>query len=105
VDVPHLIGPEREKVYFGVASALLAAMLIALVVAGRRSMLRSPFSAPVRVAPEPRSRHLLRRLATLDEEFEKIAEPDNATRSTYETERAALKSQFAEALADERRTT
>lgn len=105
VDVPRLIGPEREKVYFGVASAMLAAMLVALVVAGRRSMLRSPLSAPVRVAPEPRSRHLLRRLATLDEEFEKTASPDDATRSAYETKRAALKAQFAEALAEERRAT
>jgi hypothetical protein len=105
VDVPRLIGPEREKVYFGVASALLAAMLVALIVAGRRSMLRGPVSAPVHLAPEPPSRHLLRRLATLDEEFEKIAAPDDATRSAYETKRAALKSQFAEALAEERRTT
>jgi hypothetical protein len=80
-------------------------MVVALVVAGRRSMLRGPLSAPVPVAPESPSRHLLRRLATLDEEFEKIAAPDDATRSAYETKRAALKSQFAEALAEERRTT
>jgi hypothetical protein len=105
VDVPRLIGPEREKVYFGVASALLAAMLVALVVAGRRSMLRGPLSAPVHLAPEPPSRHLLRRLATLDEEFEKIAAPDDTTRSAYEAKRAALKSQFAEVLAEERRPT
>jgi hypothetical protein len=105
VDVPRLIGPEREKVYFGVASALLAAMLVALIVAGRRSMLRGPVSAPVHLAPEPPSRHLLRRLATLDEEFEKIAAPDDTTRSAYEAKRAALKSQFAEVLAEERRPT
>jgi hypothetical protein len=48
---------------------------------------------------------LLRGLATLDEEFEKIAAPDDATRTAYETERARLKTQFGEALAEERRTT
>jgi hypothetical protein len=80
-------------------------MLVALIVAGRRSMLRGPVSAPVHLAPEPPSRHLLRRLATLDEEFEKIAAPDDTTRSAYEAKRAALKSQFAEVLAEERRPT
>jgi hypothetical protein len=105
VDVPRLIGAEREKVYVGVTSALLAAMLVALVVAGRRSRLRPLLIAPVRATPELRSRHLLRGLATLDEEFEKIAAPDDATRTAYETERARLKTQFGEALAEERRTT
>lgn len=106
IDVPRLIGAEREKVYFGVTSALLAAMLVALVVAGRRSMSRRPLAAaPVRATPEPRSRRLLRGLATLDEEFEKVASPDDATRADYETKRAALKTQLGEALAEERRAT
>jgi len=105
VDVPRLIGAEREKVYLGVTGALLAAMLVALVVAGRRSLRRRPLIVPVRAAPEPRSRQLLRGLATLDEEFEKSATPDAAARAEYEAKRAALKTQFGEALAEERRAT
>jgi hypothetical protein len=103
VDVPRLIGAEREKVYFGVGSALLAGMLVALIVAGRRSMLRRPSITPVRVAPEPRSRQLLRELAQLDDEFENRAPTDDATRADYQSKRAILKAQFAEALAEERR--
>jgi hypothetical protein len=101
VDVPRVIGAEREKVYFGVASAVLAAMIVALVVAGRRSMARRPVAAAVRAAPELRSRRLLRELATLDEDFEKIASPDEAARSAYAARRAALKNEFGAALADE----
>lgn len=105
VEVPRLIGSEREKAYFGVASALLAAMIVALVVAGRRSMARRSVVAAVRAVPEMRSRRLLRELATLDEDFEKIASPDDATRSAYAAKRATLKSEFGEALAEERRAT
>ena len=103
VDVPRLVGAEREKVYFGVTGALVAAMLVALVVASRRSRMRRPVIAPVYVAPEPRSRQLLRGLAALDDDFEKLASPDDATRATYERKRAELKAQFGEALAAERR--
>ncbi|HET9728686.1 MAG TPA: hypothetical protein VFR41_04655 [Acidimicrobiia bacterium] len=105
IDVPRLVGAEREKAYFGVTAALLAAMIVALVVAGRRSLARRRLVAAAPVAPEPRSRQLLRGIAALDEEFEKIPSPDEATRADYETKRAALKAQFGAALADERRTT
>jgi hypothetical protein len=106
IDIPHLIGAEREKVYFGVAAALLAAMVVALVVAARRSVFRRPLAAAsLPVARELRSHGLMRELAALDEEFEKIASPDDATRAEYQAKRAALKSQFAEAIAEERRAT
>jgi len=106
IDIPHLIGAEREKVYFGVAAALLAAMVVALVVAARRSVFRRPLAAAsLPVARELRSHGLMRELAALDEEFEKIASPDDATRGEYQAKRAALKSQFAEAIAEERRAT
>ena len=105
VDVPRVIGAEREKVYFGVASAVLAAMIVALVVAGRRSMARRPVAAAVRAAPELRSRRLLRELATLDEDFEKIASPDESARAAYVARRAALKNEFGAALAEERGAT
>jgi hypothetical protein len=106
IDIPRLIGAEREKVYVGVAAALLAAMVVALVVAARRSVSRRPLAAASAAAvPELRSHALMRGLATLDEEFEKIATPDDATRAEYQTKRAALKSQFAEAIAEERAPT
>jgi hypothetical protein len=105
VDLPRLIGAEREKGYFAVGSALFAAMLVALVVAGRRSTWRRGVAPRVRVAPELPSRQLLRRLATLDEEFEKTPNRDDAMRADYESKRAALKAQFGEALAEERRPT
>jgi len=105
LDLPRLIGAEREKAYFGVTGALLAGMLVALVVAGRRSRSRRRVAVPVRVPPEPRSRRLLRALAALDDEFEKLSSPDAATRAEYEAKRASLKTQFGEALADERRAT
>ena len=106
IDIPHLIGAEREKVYFGVAAALLAAMVVALVVAARRAVFRRPLTAAsLPVARELRSHALMRGLATLDEEFEKIATPDDATRAAYQAKRAALKAQFAEAIAEERRST
>jgi hypothetical protein len=106
IDIPHLIGAEREKVYFGVAAALLTAMVVALVVAARRSVFRRPLAAAsLPVARELRSHGLMRELAALDEEFEKIASPDDATRAEYQAKRAALKSQFAEAIAEERRAT
>lgn len=105
IDAPRLVGAEREKAYLGVGSALLAAMLVALVVASRRPMVRRPLVVPARVAPEPRSRRLLRELAALDEQFEADHAADDATRAEYETKRAALKTQFGEALAEERRAT
>jgi hypothetical protein len=106
IDIPHLIGAEREKVYFGVAAALLTAMVVALVVAARRSVFRRPLAAAsLPVARELRSHAVMRELATLDEEFEKIATPDDETRAEYQGKRAALKSQFAEAIAEERGAT
>jgi hypothetical protein len=106
IDIPHLIGAEREKVYFGVAAALLAAMVVALVVAARRSVFRRPLAAAsLPVARELRSHAVMRELATLDEEFEKIATPDDETRAEYQAKRAALKSQFTEAIAEERGAT
>jgi hypothetical protein len=106
IDIPHLIGAEREKVYFGVAAALLTAMVVALVVAARRSVFRRPLAAAsLPVARELRSHAVMRELATLDEEFEKIATPDDETRAEYQAKRAALKSQFTEAIAEERGAT
>jgi len=104
IEVPRMIGAAREKVYLGVGIALLGTMVLALLVAARRSL---PRVRAVGVSPvaEPRSRHLLRGIANLDAAFERVPSPDEETRARYETQRAALKAQLGEALAQERRPT
>jgi hypothetical protein len=101
IDVPRVVGAEREKVYLGVGIALLAAMALALVFAARRSVprLAVPSVQPV----ESPSRALIRAIAALDAEHERTAPSDDATRAAYEAKRAALKSELAAALAAERR--
>ena len=102
IDVPHMVGAERERVYSGVAITLLAAMILSVVFAARRS---APRRAPVSAVPiESPSRTLLRAIATLDAEFERGAPKDAAARAAYETKRASLKSDLAAALAAERRS-
>ena len=104
VDVPHVIGREREKVYIGVAVALIAAMAAALVVTARRSFrrVRAPIVAN---AEESKSQQLLRRIAALDAEFERTASPDDGAKAAYEGRRAELKKELMETLAAERRRT
>jgi hypothetical protein len=101
VDVPRIIGREREKVYIGVAVALIAAMAAALVVTARRSFTRT--AAPTRPVAESRSQVLLRSIATLDEDFERRPVKDEQTKGAYEARRAELKAELTEALAAERR--
>jgi hypothetical protein len=100
VDVPRMVGAEREKVYIGVATVILAAMAAALVLTARRSFsgMRRATVAPVR---ERKSETLLRSIAALDAEFERGG--DAAARAGYEDRRNALKAELAAALADERR--
>lgn len=101
IDVPRVIGREREKVYLGIAIALIAAMAAALVVTARRSFTRT--AAPTRAHAEPRSQVLLRDIATLDTEFERDTARDEAAKATYEARRAELKAELMETLAAERR--
>ena len=101
VDVPRMVGAEREKVYIGVATVILAAMAAALVLTARRSFsgMRRATVAPVR---ERKSETLLRSIAALDAEFERGG-GDATARAAYEDRRNALKAELAAALADERR--
>jgi hypothetical protein len=102
IDVPRIIGAERQRVYLGVGIAVLAAMALALVFAARRSIPRPAFA---RVQPlELPSRALVRAIATLDAEFERTGARDDASRTAYEAKRGTLKSQLAAALAAERRS-
>lgn len=101
VDVPRTIGAEREKVYIGVASVMLAGMAAALVLTARRSFSgarRARTTPPV----ERKSEALLRAIATLDAEHERVG-ADDARRATYEAQRNALKAELTSALAEERR--
>jgi hypothetical protein len=102
IDMPRIIGAERERVYFGVGIALFAAMAVSLVFASRRAVPRRAAVAAPTVVEAP-SRALIRAIAALDEEFEGRAEADDAAREAYRTKRATLKSELAAALAAERR--
>jgi hypothetical protein len=103
VDVPRVVGKEREKVYVGVATVMLAAMAAALVLTARRSF--SLVRGPHVPRAEPRSQELLRAIAALDAEFESGPPKDAAATQAYEDRRAAMKAELMEALAAERRRT
>jgi hypothetical protein len=101
IDVPRIIGRERERVYVGVAVALIAAMAAALVTAALRSSPRG--SAPAHPHPGTRSKLLLHGIATLDSEFERGGAADVAARDAYDVRRAALKEELMAELVEERR--
>ena len=62
-------------------------------------------AAPVaRCRAEPRSRALVRAIATLDDEFDRAAAADESSRTEYQATRASLKRELTDALAAERRT-
>lgn len=101
VDVPHVVGAAREKVYIGVSVALIGAMAAALMVTARRAMTRPRVAAVSR--SEPQSEELLRSLAALDAEFERNPSPDQGTRAAYELRRRELKSALMKVLEAQRR--
>ncbi len=106
IDVPSVGGPKPERVDFGVGAAIVAAMLVALLFAMRRSP--RPRLSPVGASGAEdvsRSSAFARQIAELDEEFEREASGDDGERAAYESRRGQLKQQLAEALADERRDT
>jgi hypothetical protein len=104
IDVPKAGGPAPARVDFAVGAAVAAAMLFALLFAMRRS-LRPPRPSTV-AAPGAEGRSsstLARQIAELDERFEQASAGSNSDHATYESERAALKQELADALANERR--
>ena len=103
VDVPSFAGPERTTVILIVGVLVAVGMLASLAVAMRR---RAPAtrSAPIAVTVADRpSERLLREIVALDDAFERAPDRSSAGRAEYESRRAALKAQLAEALAGERR--
>lgn len=103
IDLPKVIGAQREKVYIGVATVLLAAMAAALVLTARRAFSRTRMM-PLKPRAELRSEALLRSIAALDAEFER-APADDAARAAYESRRAELKAELMSTLAAERKRT
>jgi hypothetical protein len=101
VDVPKILTKDREKVYIGVATVMLAAMAAALVITARRSFSRvRPAMMPV---AEPPSQELLRAIAALDADFERRGATDAAVTEAYEARRGAMKAELMQTLAAERR--
>jgi len=103
IDVPAMAGPERNTIILFIAALTGVVMVGALVVAIRRrapAMRRAPIAADMPARPSER---VLQEIAALDDAFERAPQPSDAARVAYESRRAALKAQLAEALAGERR--
>jgi hypothetical protein len=107
IDVPRMVGGERNTVYLGIGIAFLIVMTIALFVAGRRT--RPAPVRPASVAPTgtvPRTANdLVRAIADLDAQFERHNGADADERARYEARRSALKAELAELLAGTRAST
>jgi hypothetical protein len=105
IDVPRMTVSARESIYHVVLYVLVAMMVVALAFAiqrGRRTAPAPAAPAPPIPSAEPRSRALVRAIATLDDDFDRTGGGDGAARSEYETTRASLKRELADALAAER---
>jgi hypothetical protein len=101
IDVPEVITTQRTKVYFAVGGVVLLSMIGALAYAARRARPVATVPAPV----ESRAQILVRELASLDEEFERTPNANDAARESYERERTRLKRELADALGAERQPT
>jgi hypothetical protein len=102
IDVPSVGGPTPQLVDVGVGAVVAAAMLVALLFATRRSP-RLPGAASLPAAPSAAPSDLIaHQIAELDDAFEHRAAPAESEREAYESRRADLKRQLADALANER---
>jgi len=101
INVPRIPVAEREKVYVAVGVTVLVMMIgtFAFAMTRRRRPATASYVPPVVV--EPRSRVLVRTIAEMDETFDATSATDSA-RADYETRRASLKAELADALAAER---
>lgn len=103
IDLPQAIGALRQQVYKIVAVVVLVAMIGAGAFAFRRG--RPRIAAPVAPPVIRRSRELVRAIATLDDDFNRLSPVDEQARAGYEARRAQLKRELADALAAEQRTS
>jgi hypothetical protein len=103
IDIPKLIGPEREKAYLGIGVGVLLIMLAALLYASRRSLPRFAMAAvggrAGKSARPSKADALVRAIADLDAAFECDPSPAPAARTAYESKRAKLKADLAKVLA------
>jgi hypothetical protein len=102
IDVPRMSVSARESVYRIVIYVLLAVMVVALVFGIQRGRRASRVSAAPAPVAEPRSRVLVRSIATLDDEYDRSGASDDAARDAYQSARESLKRELADALAAER---
>lgn len=97
VDVPRGAPIGRGRYIMIVALAVCAGMLVVLArVVMRRGPRRREVAAIPAWANDPD--RLARRIAALDAEFERIAEPSEEARATYDIKRAELKARLADAM-------
>jgi hypothetical protein len=105
IDIPKLIGPEREKAYLGIGLSVMLIMVAALLFASRRALPKFAFAGRGRgadssqAAKVTKADQLVRSIADLDANFERDASPSPAARTAYESKRSKLKADLAKALA------
>jgi len=105
VDVPRMSVAERQSIYRVVLYTIFALMASALTVAVMRGRRARAVDGPSPAEMEPRSRILVRAIATLDDEFDRAGAGDQAARDEYRSTRESLKRELSEALASERRAS
>ena len=99
IEVPVIQAAASVRVYWKIAGALAALMLVGLAAWYARARRRSTHAMPSSRAPRPNATETLaRQIATLDAEFESASAPDEVTRTAYEARRRELKRELASAL-------
>jgi hypothetical protein len=105
VDVPRMSVAERQSIYRVVLYTIFALMASALTVAVMRGRRARAGAGPSPAEEEPRSRILVRAIATLDDEFDRAGAGDQAAQDEYRSTRESLKRELSAALASERRAS
>ena len=99
IEVPVIQAAAGVRVYWQIAGALAALMLVGLGAWYARARRRSA-SAPLpsRAPRQNATESLARQIATLDAEFERASAPDDNARAQYEARRRELKRELTSAL-------
>lgn len=99
IEVPVIQAAAGVRVYWQIAGALAALMLVGLGAWYARARRRSA-SAPLpsRASRPNATESLARQIATLDAEFERASAPDDSARAAYEARRRELKRELTSAL-------
>ena len=98
LDLPGSAQAQKTRIVISLVAAISLAMLVSLARAfGRRKVPSGPGMASA-VAADRQAERLARQIADLDARFERAREPDDVARTTYERERAELKTALTTAL-------